>query len=558
MTAPGSISLRRLAGWQLKLAIAAVTRGSGARIGQQLSFLGLGTLSLTLLTFGLYWALAESIGRTPEAGWLLDLVLHSAWLGSLTMVLFLNLGLLLHVVFFSRDLPFLMAAPIPPERILALRFVEGMWSNLILNLFLSLPGSLAVGLLAGAGPLYYLTFALAQLAFLAIPVALTYLVGIPLARWVSTSRLRAIFSVVGFALAIFFWSLPQLATTHVRTATEWRDVLRHGKAILQLFERPLAMFWPSTWAAAAQISALHGEVGEAWRRLAVLVAGAALLVMVSIRQAARSYLEGWIRLAPVADTRRVRGQQFRLLLFLMPETWKPILRKDLTMVARDFRIAFQLYGLAALMCLLPFMSRSARLGGESPSLAPLAGLASAIGASVLVGSQAGILVVPMEGRAAWRLFCSPLPLRQLAAAKWVGAILLALPVVLVQAVLLWLVFERPWVESFHGGLMAFAAALAGSAFGVWVGTAFANYAWDHPRRMITPGAHVVWTIGVGIIAFAMVLLVQVSHWGGSGILPAIPGAAVSSGCLILAAACGLLVTRATARRLERRDWSGNR
>lgn len=557
MTNPGPISFLRLAHWQLKLAVASATRGSGARLGQRVTFLGLGLLSLTLLTLGLYWTLVESIDRTPGARWLFDLALHSAWLGSLAMVLFFNLGLLLHVVFFSRDLPFLMAAPIPPERVLALRFVEGMWSSLILNLFLSLPASLAVGLVAGAGPHYYIIFLMAQLAFLAIPVALTYLLGIPLARWVSTSRLRAIFSVVGFALAIFFWSLPQVATSHVRTAREWSEVLRHGQAILRLFERPASMLWPSTWAAAAQVSALHGDFGGAWWRLGVLIAGAGLLVALSIRQAARSYLEGWVRLAPVADTHRVKSGQYRFLMRLMPGAWRPVLRKDLTIVTRDFRIGFQLYGLGALMCLLPFMTRSAQPGGDPSNLSPMAGLASAVGASVLVGSQAGILVVPMEGRAAWRLLYSPLPLRHLAAAKWVGAMLLTLPVVLAQSALLRLLFDRSWAESLHGGLIAFASALAGTAFGVWVGAAFANFDWDHPRRMITPGAHVIWTIGVGIIAFAIVLFIQLSHWGGAGILPGFPGAGIAFGSLAAAGVCGFVAMQGTIRRLERREWGGS-
>lgn len=556
MNLPREISFLRLAFWQIRLGLASMTRGSGARIGQRLIMLGLGLVWFSLMAFGLYWTLAEAVGRTPDAVWLYDLVLYSAWLGSLAMVLFFNLGFLLHVVFFSRDMPFLMAAPLSPAKVLGIRFLEGMWSNLLLNLFLTLPASLAVGLAAGAGPFYYVTFLLAQLAFLMIPVALTYLVGIPLARFVSTSRLRAVFSIIGFGLAVFFWSLPQLAPSHIQNSSEWSELLHRGQTILQLFRKPVALLWPSTWAASAQVSALHGEVAASFGRLAILLGGAILLVVLSIRLAARFYLDGWIRLAPMAETRRVRSERYTFLLRLLPSAWRPVLWKDLTIVARDFRVSFQLYSLGLMMCLFPFMTLSASEAGDATALAPLTALACAVGASVVVGAQAGLMLVPLEAKSAWRLLGSPLPPQQVAAVKWTAAILLTLPVVVAQWVLLRLVFNRSWLEAIDGGVIAFAASLVGSAFGLWAGASFANFQWDHPRRMITPGAQIVWALGVGLITGGMVFFSQVSLWGGEGLLPSFPGSGTAVASLVVALVIGVLTTRSIARRLGRQEWGG--
>ncbi|TPW15421.1 MAG: hypothetical protein FD129_890, partial [bacterium] len=336
------MTLFSLLGWQLKVAWAGMVRGRHARVGQRILLSTVGLFWLAMLGAVIYLVLGEAIQRTPEARWLLDLTLYSAWLGALAMVIFFNLGFLLHIVFFSRDLEFLMATPLDPRVVLGSRFAVGMWSNLLLNLFLSMPAVIAVGAVAKVGPAWYLLFAVAQISFLAIPVALTYLIGIPLARWVSTQRLRGVFSILGFGLALFLWSLPQLAPSRLRSAAELNQLMNQGTQLLRIFESPAALLWPSTWAASAQVEALRGHWGSALARLAVLAGVAGLLVAVSIRLAAHSYRDGWIRLASVSVSRQVYSERFSFLLDLVPKEWRPLLWKDLTIVARDFRLSFQL------------------------------------------------------------------------------------------------------------------------------------------------------------------------------------------------------------------------
>jgi hypothetical protein len=550
------VSLFRLIGWHLRLALASAARGRRARLGQRLLLILVGGLWLALLGVGIFFALDEAIRRTPGAAWLLDLTLYSAWLGSLAMVIFFNLGFLLHVVFFSRDLEFLMATPLDPRKILAVRFLEGMWSNLTLNLFLSLPAVVAVGLVAEAGFGFFLVYALAQVAFLAIPVALTYLVGIPLARWVSTARLKAVFSLIGFSLALFLWSLPQLLPSRIHSWQEWSALLDRGRSLLSLFESPVALLWPSTWAAAAQVESLRGHWGAAASRLTVLGGTALLLVVVSVSLAARSYRDGWIRLAPVSPHRKVRSERFTFLLDLLPATWRPLLWKDLTLVARDFRLSFQLYSLGLLMCLFPFMTLTTQPEAERVVLAPLTALACAVGAAVVVGSQAGIMLVPLEGRSAWRLLGSPMATRSVSVVKWLAAVLLTLPVVGGQVVLLKFAFQRSLEESLTGGLVALAAAAIGAGFGTWTGAAFGNFDWDHPRRMITPGAQILWGLGVGLITGGMVFLSQATLWSSTPLLAGFPSPALTLLVVVAGVGFGLLGAFAAGRKLARLEWTG--
>ncbi|MDZ4806089.1 MAG: hypothetical protein SGI90_14615 [Candidatus Eisenbacteria bacterium] len=547
------MTLLSLLGWQLKIAWAGMVRGRRARVGQRILLTTVGLFWLAMLGAVIYLALGEAIRRTPEATWLLDLTLYSAWLGALAMVIFFNLGFLLHVVFFSRDLEFLMATPVDPRVVLGSRFAVGMWSNLLLNLFLSMPAVIAVGAVSKVGPAWYALFAVAQISFLAIPVALTYLIGIPLARWVSTQRLRALFSILGFGLALFLWSLPQLAPSRIRSAAELDRLMNHGIDLLRVFQSPAALLWPSTWAAAAQVEALRGHWGAALSRLLVLAGVAALLVAVSIRLAAHSYRDGWIRLASVATSRQVRSERFTFLLNLVPRDWRPLLWKDLTIVARDFRLSFQLYSLGILMCLFPFMTL-ATSSSEGAVMAPLTALSCALGAAVVVGSQAGIMLIPMEGRSAWRLLAAPVSPQNLAVIKWLTATCLTLPVVVGQAVLLMLAFHRSFHEAFTGGLIALGAALLGAGFGTWTGVSFANFEWDHPRRMISPGAQIIWGLGVGLITGGMVFLSQAAVWSSSPLLTGFPSPGVALLVLLVGTGIGALGALRAGHKIARMEW----
>src|SRR5512140_761853 len=97
------ISLARLVFWHLKLFVAASFRGGRGNLGQRIFFAVLAALWLAFMGVVMRATLDEALRRTPEAVWLPELLLHSAWLGSLAMTLFFNIGFLLHILFFSRD-----------------------------------------------------------------------------------------------------------------------------------------------------------------------------------------------------------------------------------------------------------------------------------------------------------------------------------------------------------------------------------------------------------------------------------------------------------------------
>jgi hypothetical protein len=106
-----------------------------------------------------------------------------------------------------------------------------------------------------------------------------------------------------------------------------------------------------------------------------------------------------------------------------------------------------------------------------------------------------------------------------------------------------------------GGVLAVAGSLLGAGFGVLMGAAFANFQWDHPRRMIRPGAQLAWGLGVGAIIVFMALLVQMGT-----LMEGVPALEFLKpiaplGALLLAGLLSLLGVGLAARRIGKLEWT---
>lgn len=505
--APG-ISLWRLLGWQFFLGRVGLIRGGRGRIWRRVLVGGLGALWLALLGFGVFGFLEQAEILYPQAVWLPDFCLQSAWLGALAATLFLNLGFLLHVLFFSPDLAFLMAAPVNARRIMLVRFVEGMAANAGIVALLTLPTTVAVGVRSEAGPFYYLLALPALCCFLAVPAALTFLLGIPLARRWSAARLKAFFSVTGFVVALILWALPYQLAAHRSEAGLWDTMMSRAAGLQGLFESPLAWGLPSTWAACVSVAAAHGEVGGALAALARLAVLGGALTALSVVLCADLYREGWIQLTTVDQNLRTRTPEWFRRLVLLPRPHRAFLIKDLCLIGRDFRLTFQLYSIGALLSTFPFIVRLSRGGVAPEGVDALMAMGCALGTTVIVACQAGMMVVPVEGLAGFRLVAAPLPRHELALTKWLVALTLSLPVVLLQWPVVRLGFGRPLAETLRDLGLALCGAMLGGGLGLLLGAALPNFRWDHPKRMVKPLAQMIWALGVAAIVLGMAVAGQ--------------------------------------------------
>jgi hypothetical protein len=276
----------------------------------------------------------------------------------------------------------------------------------------------------------------------------------------------------------------------------------------------------------------------------------------AVRLGAQFYLNGWIRMIPVGETRPVRSERFAFLLGWLPRRWRPIFWKDISIVTRDFRVSFQLYSLGVLMCLFPFLTLLSQNASFPEGSRPVAALASALGAAVIVASQAGMMIVPLEGRAGFRLLAAPLKPIEVAATKWLVAVLLTLPIVAAQVAIISLGFKRPVGEALIGAVLALAGSFLGAGFGVFMGAAFGNFDWDHPKKMIRSGAQLGWGIGVGAIVVALTMVIQLGVVVGDEFAPGLVRPLLPVAALVASAGVAALGVSFAAKKLARLEWVG--
>lgn len=550
----GGIPLLRLLGWQLFLGWVGVVRGGRGRIWRRMLVGGLAALWLIVLGLGVHEFLGQARALHPEAGWIGDFCLQSAWLGAMAAALFLNLGFLLHLLFFSSDLAFLMAAPVDPRRVMLVRFVEGMGANVGLVSLLALPTAVAVGVWSGAGPLYYVLLLPSLLLFLAVPVALTFLIGIPLARLWSAARLKAFFSITGFVAALIVWALPYQLAARQSDADLWGLLLGRAAALQGIFESRWGALLPSTWTASVSVAAAAGDGAAALAALGRLALAAGALTALSVLVCAGLYREGWIQLTAVDQNRRTRTPEWFRRIVLLPAPHRAFLIKDLCLIGRDFRLTFQLYSIGALLSTFPFIVMLSRGGPAPDAISSAMALASAIGTAVIVACQAGMMVVPVEGAAGFRLVAAPLPRHELALTKWLVAVTLTMPVVLLQIPVVRLGFGRPGGETLRDVSLAFCGALLGSGLGFLLGAALPNFRWDHPKRMVRPLAQMIWAVGVAGIVLVMAILGQLHTLLGDALSGPGAGLGLTAMLLLLAGAGGAAAVWVAGRLLDELEW----
>ncbi len=119
------------------------------------------------------------------------------------IIVFFGSAQYVSMLFFSKDTEMLMAMPIKPQTIFLSKFITIYASYLVLTLIIQLPSTIALGVVGGAGAVYYIMGILAVFFTPAIPLLAISLISIPLAYLAGflkkSSFISTILAVVAFA-----------------------------------------------------------------------------------------------------------------------------------------------------------------------------------------------------------------------------------------------------------------------------------------------------------------------------------------------------------------------
>lgn len=461
---------------------------------------GLGAVVLALaisalLTYSLtrlFVAFAADGATALESARVLAAVFSATALGTLLFDLHATMATLL----LAPDLELLRRAPLPARTVLGLKLLDALPLSSTMIVALAIPTTVAFALAypgalrAGLAP-----FVLA--ALWAIPLGLGVAVAAALVRIAPAALVRETIGLLTTLALTLTWLTNTFLLPRLLSGGRMLDgTLR--SLLAQLPAPPAAS--PAAWA----VDALIAPWPRALPALGLLAAGAALSLGLAALLGARALRRGneAVRTTPSGRrTSRIAFTASRASAFL---------QRDLALYLRDWTVMSDIVVAALLWTLLP-LAFVPVLPMPPAVLAHTMLVALTVGLGHEVASRA----LPFERDAIQWLRLAPI-----APARWVisrvpAVLAIALPLYLTGWIAVTVTLRLGPGDAFSVLLQAGAALATSIALGFWVGAAFGDPAWRHPRAMLKgTGRLVAVILLVGQAAVWLALRPMLAGWPG--------------------------------------------
>ncbi len=416
-------------------------------------------------------------------------LLSLAALALLVLLVFSNILVAYATFYRSREVAYLIHAPLGWRTIFLGRFAECVSLSSWASAFLGSPLLLAYGLHVDAPVGFYLALLLVYVPFVTLPAAAGTAVTLILVRWLPRLRERA-----ALLLAVAVLALGGLYVLF-RTRLQLPDFTGVATlpAILDLMGSGQSAFLPSQWAVDAVLAAAAGDWMTLAGRWLLLVANAAFVVFLVAELAARWFHPGWSGLIGM-DRQRLKPlgkgplAWFERALSPLPEPLRSLLVKDIKLFWRDPAQWTQFVLFFGVLILY-----AANLRSTSPALDPelwqsLITLLNLVVSMLILATLTTRFIFPLislEGRRFWILGLAPLTLRQVVRQKLLLSVGLTstftVALITLTSLRLGLDAGAMWLSLYGIG----AANLALSGLAVGLGALYPNFREDNPSRIVS-------------------------------------------------------------------------
>jgi ABC-2 type transport system permease protein len=426
-------------------------------------------------------------------------------------ILVFGLFYIISAFYFSRDLEILIPLPVRPFQVMLSKFGVILTNEYMTVALLVLPILVYFGILAKAGPAYWLKAALVYLFLPVIPLAIVSIVVIILMRFVNLGRKKDLLIIVGSILLIIIGMSAQFwlnRSTDLEPNSE--AVIKFFSSSDSLLHRVGSRFPPSIWAT----KALAGGFSRAAGGNLLLFAGVSLILLLGMTAGAEALF--YRGLVGLGETSRRGRTLSRADISRRVSSGRPAV---LTIFQREWRIMnrtpiFLLNGILTVV-LIPavFLVMAAARSGDSDLTALLSLLSSKNAFAVILASAAFMTICgslngtsssafSREGSQFWMSKVIPVLPREQVAAKFLHSYLVALLGIAAATVVL------VWQFRLKFGILAAATGLAlGAAFvltavGLAIDLARPLLDWINPQKAIKQNLNVLIALlaDLGILA----------------------------------------------------------
>ena len=512
-----------------------------ARRGRGAWLLGLGLFAwffmLVLATLGVTFATLDPLGFGPTHG---AAVLAAVITAAVVAALVFDLQHAVSSVLLDSDLELLRRAPLTPRDLLAVKLLDSIPRTAAMILAVALPACLAFVIVVGTPAWGWVLLPILLAGLWAAPLGVGLAGALLILRIVPAARVREVLAVLSTLMMLGLWllnsfAMPRLLSDETRLAPRLVEGLTPAAWVVALS--------PPHWAAGALLAAHRGAMLEAagWTlRLALI--GLASLGLAAF--AARSLLDDV--LARVAAGEGSAARRHPAGATVPAGRITALLLKDARLFTRDWSVLGDVLTAALLWTLLPLIAGPFH---QAPPglLARLMLVALAVG----LGYEIGARTVPYEGPAlAWSRL-APLSAWRWNGAKWLGGAVIALPLVVIAALVARLALRIGWMEWAQALAAGLGALIFSLALGLWTGWKFGDPNWTNPRAMLT---------FAGRLIASGLLILQAAAWIGALAAADTLGDSVPPGLLLWGPpALGLALAVATmtgvVRLARRHEWT---
>ncbi|HOC24800.1 MAG TPA: hypothetical protein PKJ13_05785 [bacterium] len=529
---------------RLRALIYAVRRGGKKGRRRILGYIGL--IILPVLVLINIYAMMEAMMAAPELGLPAILLLQrNILLAIFIMLLFSGLALVLHIFFLSRDLPLLMSAPVPLATIFQFKFIETTSANSTLFFGIALPVLISAGIAVKAPLLFWILLLPLSLLFLAIPTGLATLLAMGLVSVMPARRAKSISALFLSLISIAIWlGFQMLRPERIRPGAAGLP----GQNYLELGGR-LATWFPSDWLVNALMHTTTGRTAAAGLNILLLLGAGALLYSGAAALLGRAlHRDTFSGIESGSRSRRVTRQTVRIAPAGKSGLFATLVRRDFKLIFRDTQQLIQILLFTTMMVLLPFLNRT-NMAAESGELAHYYPYFFLFIFSTLISSTISTRMIPME-RTAFGLFkLAPVRLRTVWLAKVTVSFLFTLTSALFAAAVVAFFHHTSAGVLLRVLLLLVILNIGATSCGGLFGARYANFSWDHPKRMLNAGSG---------FFLSLILMVFVGIVGGIVALSLFilstpdPGIAASAALTLFLLAFG---TASAEKKLDKIEWT---
>jgi len=345
--------------------------------------------AIALLIAGGYglqrFMLAEAIAGLPAV-----IVFGFAMLGIFSIALGQSIANLIPRFYRSPDLNYLLALPIPPNQVLAVKFLAAQLQSIRGVSFLALALLVAVGWALGAPWYYYVLVFPVFLLFSLVPAGLGLLLGMALLRLMTAKtfvRVAGVLSLVGF---IPFVLLDIIDTEE---AAAW--VTAHIVSLFAWLESVWAELIPQVSATVFFNAIAAGELIRAGRPLLMLLLVTGVTMAGVSWLARRLFYKGWLitQSAPSDAVRAPRRRAVGRARRSAHSPWYALVVSEWRLAVRNREMRLVFLGMLAMFAgLISVLAR-----GILPGVAPSAAMAIlAVAAAILIPFGIALLFLSPE------------------------------------------------------------------------------------------------------------------------------------------------------------------